>query len=312
VVVRANRVENIPDDNLELYLFVWSFNGTTAPASSTTWTISFCSIEKFANMPVYIQGNRANGAMNPLPMSVTSGTVTTVSTVASVTAGNLSFPGIIADVASAALTSTATAGPFTPTFGTCYSVNIPVTAVAGTTPTLDVAIEESDDSGTNWFKVYDFPRITAAGMYRSPIMRLTGNRVRYVQTVGGTSPSFTRSVNRQQASTNNEAVRQLIDRTIVLTTLNSTTPNLDTRDCGNRAQLVVNVGAITTTAPQLQLEGSDDNGVSWYSIGAALTAVASSTVQLTVVDINAALMRARISTAGVGVTAGYVMIKAHD
>jgi hypothetical protein len=312
VAVRANRVENIPDDNLDLYLFVWSFNGTTAPASSTTWTMSFLSIEKFANMPVYIQGNRANGAMNPLPMSVTSGTVTTVSTVASVTAGNLSFPGIIPDVASAALTSTATAGPFTPTFGTCYSVNIPVTAVSGTTPTLDVAIEESDDSGTNYFKVYDFPRITAAGMYRSPIMRLTGNRVRYVQTVGGTSPSFTRSVNRQQASTNNEAVRQLIDRTIVLTTLNSTTVSIDTRDCGNRAQLVINVGAITTTAPAIQLEGSDDNGGSWYSIGAPLTAVASSTVQLTVTDINAALMRGRVSTAGVGVTAGYVMIKAHD
>jgi len=70
VVVRANRVEYIPDDNLDLYLFVWSFNGTTAPASSTTWTMSFCAIEKFANMPVYIQGLRANGAMNPLPVAV--------------------------------------------------------------------------------------------------------------------------------------------------------------------------------------------------------------------------------------------------
>lgn len=320
VVVRANRVENIPDDNLDLYLFVWSFNGTTAPASSTTWTMSFCSIEKFANMPVYIQGNRAQGAMNPLPVTqsgtvTVSGTVTSnigTGTLAAVTSANLGFPGIIADVASAALTSTATAGPFTPTFGTCYSVNIPVTAVTGTTPTLDVSIEESDDSGTNYFKVYDFPRITGTGMYRSPIMRLTGNRVRYVQTVGGGTPSFTRSVNRLQDSTNNEAVRQLIDRTIVLTTLNSTTVSLDTRDCGNRAQLVINVGAITTTAPAIQMEGSDDNGGSWYNIGAPLTAVASSTVQLTVTDINAALMRARVSTAGVGVTAGYVMIKAHD
>jgi hypothetical protein len=305
IVVRANRVENIPDDNLDLYLFVWSFNGTTAPASSTTWTMSFCSIEKFANMPVYIQGKRGQGVMNGDSVFIASGTITTV------TASNLNFPGIIADVASAALTSTATAGPFTPTFGTCYSVNIPVTAISGT-PTLDVAIEESDDSGTNWIKVYDFPRITATGMYRSPVMRLVGNRVRYVQTVGGGSPSVTRSINRLQSSTNNEAVRQLIDRTISLTTLNSTTPSLDTRDCGNRAQLVISVGAITTTAPAIQMEGSDDNGASWYSIGAPLTAVASSTVQLTVVDINAGLMRARVSTAGVGVTAGYVMVKAHD
>lgn len=306
IVVRANRVENIPDDNLDLYLFVWSFNGTTAPASSTTWTMSFCAVEKFANMPVYIQGKRGQGVMNGDSVFIASGTVTTV------TACNLNFPSIIADVASAALAATTTAGPFTPTFGTCYSVNIPVTAVSGTTPTLDVAIEESDDSGTNWIKVYDFPRITATGMYRSPIMRLTGNRVRYVQTVTGASASFTRSINRLQASTNNEAVRQLIDRTIVLTTLNSTTASLDTRDCGNRAQLVINVGAITTTAPAIQMEGSDDNGTSWYNIGAPLTAVANATVQLTVVDINAGLMRGRVSTAGVGVTAGYVMIKAHD
>jgi len=72
-VTRGSRIENIPDDNLELYLFVWSFNGTTAPASSTTWTISFCAIEKFANFPVYIQGNRSQGAANPIPTSLQSG-----------------------------------------------------------------------------------------------------------------------------------------------------------------------------------------------------------------------------------------------
>ena len=244
-----------------------------------------------------------------------SGTVTSnigTGTVAAVTAANLALPGIIADVASAALTTTTTTAAFTPTFGISYTVNIPVTAVTGTTPTLDVSIEESDDSGTNWFTVYQFPRITAAGMYRSPLIRMVGNRVRYAQTVGGTTPSFTRAINRLQNSTSADAVRQLIDRSISLTTLNSTTPSLDTRDAGNRAQLVVNVGAITTTAPALQMEGSDDNGASWYAIGTPLTAVASSTVQVTVVDINAALMRARVSTAGSGVTAGYVMIKAHD
>lgn len=77
VAVRASRVENIPDDNLDLYVFLWAFNGATAPASSTTWTMSFCSIEKFPNTPVYIQGARANGAANPLP--VTQVGTTTVS-----------------------------------------------------------------------------------------------------------------------------------------------------------------------------------------------------------------------------------------
>ena len=237
--------------------------------------------------------------------TITSGTITTV------TSANLSIPTLIADVASAALTTTTTTATLTPTFGISYEVNIPVTVVSGTSPTLDVSIEESDDTGTNWYKVYDFPRITATGMYRSPAIPFLGNRVRYVQTVGGTTPSFTRAVNRLQSSYPAIPQRQLIDRTIVLTTLNSTTALILARDCGNGIQLMINIGA-ATTAPILQLEGSDDFGTTWYSIGTPLTAVANSTVQLTVNGTNAAALRARVSTAGVGVTAGYVLIKAHD
>jgi hypothetical protein len=76
---RASRYEGIPDDNLDLYVFLWSFNGPTAPASTTTWTVSYCAVEKFANTPVYLQGVRANGSINPLPVSggvTVSGTVT--------------------------------------------------------------------------------------------------------------------------------------------------------------------------------------------------------------------------------------------
>lgn len=319
---RASRVVNVADERAALYLQLRCTNGSTAPASTTAWTVGMVSMAAYSSMNVSVNTVRPQPLNSVTPVSVQNtaniGTVTTVTTVgtvttvAAVTSANLGIPGIIADVASAALTSTATTAAFTPTFGIGYEVNIPVTAVTGTTPTLDVSIEESDDSGTNWFKVYDFPRITANGMYRSPVLRLTGNRVRYVQTVGGTTPSFTRAINRLQSMHPTDAVRQLIDRSVVLTTLNSTTPSLDARDAGNRVQLVVNVGAITTTAPALQLEGSDDNGATWYAIGTPLTAVASSTVQLTVADINAALVRARVSTAGVGVTAGYVMVKAHD
>jgi hypothetical protein len=107
---------------------------------------------------------------------------------------------VLTDVASAAITTTATTGAFTPTVGTSYEVNIPVTVVTGTSPTMQVNIEESDDSGTNWFVVYQFPIITATGMYRSPVLNLIGNRVRYVQTITGTTPSFTRSINRIQSN----------------------------------------------------------------------------------------------------------------
>ena len=144
-------------------------------------------------------------------------------------------------------------------------------------------------------------------MYRSPKLPLTGNRVRYVQTVGGTSPSFTRAINRNQCSDMADPVRQLVDRSIALATLNSATPNLNVQNCRN-AQLVVKIGA-ATTPPQLQLEGSDDNGASWYAIGTPLAAVDSSTVQATVANIQCGLIRARVSTAGVTVTADHVLIK---
>lgn len=235
-------------------------------------------------------------------------TVSTVTSVTSVTSANLAINGIIADVTSGAIATTATTATITPTFGMGYSVVIPVTAVSGTNPTIDINVEESDDTGTNWFVVYSFPRITATGVYRSPKMPMNGNRVRYVQTVGGTTPSFTRSISRLQSSSAGYIPkRQLIDRSITLTSLNSVTPSLTVQGCVN-AQLIINIGA-ATTPPTIQLEGSDDNGATFYAIGAALLGVASSTVQVTVAGISAQLLRARVSVIGNTVTAGYVLIK---
>lgn len=70
ITTRASRFENIPDDDVELYLYIWSQNGTTNPATSTTWTVGFVSIEDNANVPTYIAGVRPIGAAAPLPVSV--------------------------------------------------------------------------------------------------------------------------------------------------------------------------------------------------------------------------------------------------
>lgn len=310
VTSRASRYENIPDPATDLYVFLWNFNGTTAPASTTTFTLGHLSIESFANNSVYLQGVRSVGATNPLPVNMVTGATLTavnaVTTVAAVTAASLATPGAFVDVVLAAITATANTSA-TPTFGCSYVVSIPVTAVLGTSPTMDIDVQESDDSGVNWYTVYSFPRITTTGIYRSPKLAFNGNRVRYVQTIGGTSPSFTRVINRLQCSDSVTSTRQLIDRTIVLTTLNSATPSINTQNC-SRAQLVVNIGA-ATSAPILQLQGSDDNGLTWYSVGGTLTAVASSTVTITIMGVNSQLVRAIVSTAGIAVTTGYTLIK---
>jgi hypothetical protein len=305
---RASRYENIPDATTEFYVFVWNFNGTTAPASTTTFTLGSLTVESFSNNSIYLQGVRSQGSANPLPVQ-TQGTVGVSGSLTTVVSAGIGSPSTVPDIASAAITTTTTTATINPNFGISYSVNIPVTAVSGTSPTMDVDIQESDDTATNWYTVYSFPRITAAGIYRSPKLSLQGNRVRYVQTIGGSSPSFTRAINRLQCSDAVNYVRQLIDRSIVLTTINSVTPSIITQNCNN-AQLVINIGS-ATTAPTLQLEGNDDNGAAtgWYPIGTALLAVANSTVQLTVANIQSQLIRARVSLAGTTVTAGYVLIK---
>ena len=304
---RASRYENIPENTTPLYIFLWNFNGTVAPASTTTFTLSSLSVEDFANVPMYIQGFRSQGQQNAMPAQLVAGAAT-IGSINAVASATLAGPVIIADIVSGALTTTTTTVA-SGIIGTSYSVNIPVTAVTGTNPTLDVTIQESDDTATNWFNVYSFPRITATGIYRSPVIPLKGNRIRYVQTVAGTTPSFTRSLNRMVMNTMPiTAISQLIDRTITLNSLNSVTPSLNVQGATN-LQLVFSIGAATTPA-QLQLEGSDDNGLTFYAIGTPLTAVASSTVQFTLAtNMNTQLVRARVSTAGVGITMGYVLLK---
>lgn len=72
VTYRSSRIENIPDESVELYLYIWNFNGTGIPTASTTWTIGFWSVESFANLPVYIAGNKQQGTVAPLPVTLTN------------------------------------------------------------------------------------------------------------------------------------------------------------------------------------------------------------------------------------------------
>ena len=218
--------------------------------------------------------------------------------------------GLNPDVPNSSITSTTTSPGITPTvIGGSAQFNIVVSNVSGTSPTMDVVVQESDNSGISWYDVYQFPRITAAGSFRSPILPLAGTKIRYVQTLGGTNPNFNRGINRvTHLMTSPPLFRQIFDRAVVSTTLNATTSSLRNNGASN-IQLVLSMGAITTTAPAFQIEGSDDNGASWYAIGSPLTGVASSTVQLTVANFNTDLIRARVSTAGVGSTLGYVLLK---
>lgn len=309
-------------------LYLEPTGDTTIPASAastnvggsvirrTDFRISFVRLFDYERLRVEPLARPASDLVSAFPvavqnfsLSVNQATAGTISTTTGL-GGWYVHPAItgIADIASAALTATNTGSTISNNLGNGFQVTIPVTAVSGTTPTLDVRIEESFDGGTNWVTLYEFQRITAMGSYNSPILRATGRHIRYIRTVSGTSPSFTHSVTRNVLPfIPAEPQKRLMDRTVVPNTLNSVTPVLF-QGAANNVQLIINMGAITTTAPAFQLEGSEDS-LNWYAIGSPLTAVASSTVEATV-NKSATFVRARVSTAGSGATLGYVAIKA--
>lgn len=106
------------------------------------------------------------------------------------------LPVNVTDIASGAISATTTTAAITPAAGGSYQVAIGVTALTGTTPSIAVEIQESDDGGTSWYSVWKSATITAVtGVtpVRSPVLQLKGNRIRYVQTVVGT---ITRSIVR--------------------------------------------------------------------------------------------------------------------
>ena len=101
-------------------------------------------------------------------------------------------------LSSAARTASGTSDQYHAPGVTALVIEINVTAASGTTPTLDVDLEDSFD-GTTWNKVSDVnaANITTTGV---TIKRLnlvdtpSTGRLRVGYTVGGTTPSFTFTV----------------------------------------------------------------------------------------------------------------------
>jgi hypothetical protein len=72
-------------------------------------------------------------------------------------------------------------------------VQLNVTAASGTTPTLDVVLEDSLD-GQNWNTVGTFAQKTGVAREVINVTTPFANRVRARATVAGTTPSFTYAV----------------------------------------------------------------------------------------------------------------------
>ncbi|MEW5820327.1 MAG: hypothetical protein AB1782_09065 [Cyanobacteriota bacterium] len=101
--------------------------------------------------------------------------------------------GIITFLSSASRTSSGNSGNGVYVGENAESViYLDVTAASGTSPTLDVSIQDTID-GTNWDTVASFTQATSTGRE----VKRINNYSRYMRisyTIGGTDPDFTFSV----------------------------------------------------------------------------------------------------------------------
>ena len=62
--------QNIPDASTPLYLQIRNLNGTTNPASTTTWTLPFIGLESIIVQPVNLSSTSVQTTSSPLPVQV--------------------------------------------------------------------------------------------------------------------------------------------------------------------------------------------------------------------------------------------------
>lgn len=83
-----------------------------------------------------------------------------------------------------------TTGPAVPSSNyTTLRLTLAVSAVGGTTPSMTVNVQTSDD-GATWNTLASFPAVTAAGSTRRTFAGVD-RYVRATTTITGTTPSFT-------------------------------------------------------------------------------------------------------------------------
>jgi hypothetical protein len=121
---RGSRIENIPDPNDNLYLFIRVLNGTSAPASTTTMTVGFVAVENHGNNKVYISGAAQSNASFAMASQIVNTPAVTISGTPTVTAnqGTLLAGTVTNAIINSAASTNGTV--LKATAGTVYSVAV--------------------------------------------------------------------------------------------------------------------------------------------------------------------------------------------
>jgi len=307
---RASRIANTPVGTTPLYIQFRVLNGTTAPASTTTWTIQQTSLEGINSNPVTIGNVKPQNQNNPLPVTVQNSPATTVSsgtitTVTTVTTDNLATNSNVADLTSTAKTATFVLAVAPASNAISYAGQINVTASSGTSQTMDCSLLESLDGGTTYPKtVYTFERITGvlSAPLVSPLLRYGGNKLEWSCVIGGTTPSFTMTLNRVGSGVAAGVHYNLFDRTLVPSTIGSSGITWYTEGC-TTGQLTYYSSAATTN-PTVLLQTSGD-GTNWANTSITITPSGAGAFTTMFNNLGSKYSRIYDSAAGSGITYGY-------
>lgn len=321
----ADRVENIPNDDVQLYLFIQVLNGTTAPASTTTINIGMWSLEKLGNNKVHIAGSTQNATGHSLMAKITeaisiTGNVTVTATnlqsninqIAGATpittspngATNKAIAAMLGTAntntdysaqAWAAATGSGATIADTSGDGVSTGYDVSVTAVTlGSAVGMWVFLQESMDNGTTWKDIWQTELISTVSHTYIPAIPICGRRrMRWVNinATGTATAATTMTVTVTAMKTSGQAPKQVqwFDRTNNLTagTVTGTGVSSSVYNIeGCKAfTFYVRNGTITTGAT-IKVQFSMD-GTNFYDASAAVTMVASS---LTLIPITAGIV----------------------
>ena len=202
VVVRGHRVVNIPDDDIELFVYLWAYNGSTAPASTTTWTVGFIAVEDTVNTPVYLAGVRPQGFAAPIPV-VFPAAQTVSFTQPALVAGAAAIGDIGVQYRASATGA-----------GTLTNVNCPATPVAqqlkGTAGRLIGIILTNTSASDRWLKLFNATSASVTPGTTSALSEVgikAGQTIRFTFEGGAAfSTAITIMITGGQGLTNNTAV----------------------------------------------------------------------------------------------------------
>lgn len=137
---RASRVENLPDPDVPMYLFIVVQNGSTAPASTTTMTVGFIQVEDQGRHKVRIASADPTGA-HALPVYQMGGLATATQPV------------------SGTVTATVTGGttlPVTPTTAfTNSAATTNATSTKASAGTLWSLVVNNNNAAARYLKLYN-------------------------------------------------------------------------------------------------------------------------------------------------------------